>query len=59
MSSAYKRCPSCSSVNVVKNGFQSGRRRFKCKDCGLNFQSLKQDSRQSKSIVNQYVFKKR
>lgn len=31
-----KECPKCKSKKLVKNGFQSGKQRYKCKDCGFN-----------------------
>lgn len=58
MSSAYKKCPRCSSNQIVKQGFQYGRRRFKCKNCSKRFQSKKQNSRKINSIVKQLTFKK-
>ena len=58
MSSVYKKCPRCSSCNVVRNGYQSGRRRFKCKDCGKKFQSRKQSKRNNLKIIEDLVFKK-
>jgi len=58
MSSTYKNCPKCKSNKIVKIGFQSGRRRFKCKDCNKKFQSEKQKSRQKDSTINQLTFKK-
>ena len=58
MSSAYKNCPKCSSNKIVKIGFQSGRRRFKCKECGKKFQSKKQPKRYSEKIIKDLTFKK-
>ena len=58
MSSVYKNCPNCSSNQVVKNGFQSNRRVYKCKDCNKKFQSKPQKSRRINSIVNALTFKK-
>jgi transposase-like protein len=58
MSSAYKNCPNCSSNEILKIGFQSGRRRFKCKNCNKKFQSKKQTSRRIDSIVDALTFKK-
>jgi transposase-like protein len=29
-------CKFCSSVSLVKNGFNEGAQRYKCKDCGRN-----------------------
>jgi len=31
-----KNCPKCKSTRLIKNGFQSGIQRYKCKDCGCN-----------------------
>ena len=31
-------CPNCNNNIVVKNGFQKGKQRYKCKDCGKRFQ---------------------
>jgi len=58
MSSTYKNCPKCSSNKIVKIGFQSGRRRFKCKNCSKKFQSEKQRYRQNESVIDQLTFKK-
>jgi len=58
MSSTYKNCPKCSSNKIVKIGFQSGRRRFKCKECGKKFQSKKQKSRSNNLIIEDLTFKK-
>jgi transposase-like protein len=58
MSSTYKNCPDCSSNQVVRNGFQSNRRVFKCKNCGRKFQSKSQKDRKFSSIVNDLTFKK-
>src|SRR3989304_3628663 len=30
-------CPKCNSANHVKNGMASGRQRYKCKKCSLNY----------------------
>ena len=31
-------CPTCNSVNIVKNGsIHNGKKKFKCKDCGRQF----------------------
>ena len=58
MSSAYKNCPKCNSNKIIKNGFQSGHRRFKCKDCGKKFQSKKQSSRKKGLVIESLVSKK-
>jgi len=58
MSSTYKNCPKCSSNKIVKIGFQSGRRRFKCKECGKKFQSKKQKSRLKNTTMESLVSKK-
>ena len=58
MSSTYKNCPKCSSNKIVKIGFQSGRRRFKCKECGKKFQSKKQKSRLKNATLESLVSKK-
>src|SRR5690242_10922093 len=31
------RCKGCGSEEHVKNGFMRGKRRYRCKACGLNF----------------------
>lgn len=31
-------CPNCNNNIVVKNGFQKGKQRYKCKGCGKRFQ---------------------
>jgi len=33
-------CPHCKSNNIIKNGKYKGKQRFRCKDCGKNFNSL-------------------
>ena len=58
MSSGYKNCPKCKSKNVLKNGFQYNRQRYKCKDCKKQFQSNLQPKRNNNSIINQLTFKK-
>ena len=58
MSSTYKNCPKCSSNKILKIGFQSGRRRFKCKECGKKFQSKKQKSRLKNTTMESLVSKK-
>ena len=58
MNSAYKNCPKCKSNKVVKNGFQTGRIVYKCKNCSKKFQNKKINSRQYSSTINQPTFKK-
>ena len=58
MSSAYKNCPKCSSNKIVKNGFQSGRRIYKCKNCSKKFQNKKITSLKNESIVQDLTLKK-
>lgn len=58
MSSTYKNCPDCSSNKIVKNGFQSKRRLFKCNNCNKKFQSKPQKHRKTNSVVDQLTFKK-
>jgi transposase-like protein len=58
MNSTYKNCPYCNSNQVVKNGFQTGRRIYKCKNCGKKFQNKKVVSRKKDSIINALTFKK-
>jgi|SanBayMetagenome_1026888.scaffolds.fasta_scaffold94689_1 transposase-like protein len=58
MSSTYKNCPNCGSNKIAKIGFQSGRRRFKCKECGKKFQTKKQSFRKRNLVVDQLTFKK-
>lgn len=58
MNSTYKNCPHCNSNKVVKNGFQYGRRRYRCKDCGKQFQNKKVNSRKKNLIITDLVFKK-
>lgn len=31
------KCKECNSEEVVKNGYNAGKRRYRCKYCGLNF----------------------
>jgi transposase-like protein len=59
MSSQYKNCPSCSSNQIVKNGKQYGRIRYKCKECNKQFQSKIQNPRSENTIISNLVFKKR
>jgi transposase-like protein len=33
-------CPHCKSRHVVSNGNYKGRKKYKCKDCGKNFNDL-------------------
>jgi transposase-like protein len=35
-----KYCPHCKSRNVVSNGNYKGRKKYKCKECGKNFNNL-------------------
>ena len=58
MNSTYKNCPKCGSNKIVKIGFQSGRRRFKCKNCNNKFQSKKQPSPKKHSVITDLVSKK-
>jgi transposase-like protein len=58
MNSTYKNCPQCNSNKVVKNGFQYGRRRYKCKECGKQFQNKKVVSREHSVILETLVSKK-
>ena len=58
MSSTYKKCPKCNSNRVAKNGSQYGRKRFKCKDCGKQFQSKSQKSRKKDGVITELVSKK-
>ncbi len=58
MNSIYKNCPNCNSNQIIKNGFQSGRRVYKCKNCLKKFQNKKIVSRKNTSILNQLTFKK-
>jgi len=58
MNSTYKNCPRCNSNQVVKNGFQSGRRVYKCKSCGKKFQNKKVISRKNSTIISKLTFKK-
>ena len=37
--SRKKRCWSCNSLNVTKWGFQKGKQRFRCNNCGIYFTS--------------------
>ena len=38
MSKTVISCPRCESTKVIKNGFNHGRQRYKCKDCDRHFQ---------------------
>ena len=53
----YKNCPECKSNKIVKNGHKNSIQRFKCKSCGFRFQSRKQTSRKSSSLLNSYLLK--
>ena len=53
----YKNCPKCKSNQIVKNGHKNSIQRFKCKSCGFRFQSGKQTSRKSSSLLNSYLLK--
>jgi transposase-like protein len=35
-----RHCPHCKSRNVVSNGNYKGRKKYKCKECGKNFNNL-------------------
>ncbi|MDQ3847020.1 MAG: hypothetical protein M3342_23845 [Bacteroidota bacterium] len=37
MKSVKKRCWACGSLAVIRWGKQSGKQRFKCKQCGIFF----------------------
>ena len=54
----YKNCPECKSNKIVKNGFQSKKRRYRCKDCGKNFKSKSQSSRKNNSVMELLIVKK-
>jgi len=43
------RCKKCESVNVVKNGIIRDEQRYKCKECGCNFEL--DDKRTSEEII--------
>jgi transposase-like protein len=58
MSSTYKNCPNCGSNKIIKNGFQSGRRVFKCKNCNKKFQPKRQTNKLNLKILNSLTFKK-
>ena len=58
MNSTYKNCPHCNSNRVVKNGFQYGRRRYKCKNCNKQFQNKKVTLRKDKIVLDLLTFKK-
>jgi transposase-like protein len=53
----YKKCPECKSNKIVKNGHKNTLQRYKCKNCGFRFQSGKQTSRKSSSLLDSYLFK--
>ena len=36
-----KRCPKCGRTEKVKNGFNRGKQRYKCKNCGCNYTGTK------------------
>ena len=39
------KCPECSSLNITKRGFQDGKRRYICGDCGRNFLDIGEKKR--------------
>lgn len=45
------RCWGCQSLDVIRWGFQQGKQRFKCKNCGLLFTSIKPDQRKRNRLV--------
>ena len=48
------KCDSCGQENFVKNGFNRGLQRWKCKNCG--FQVTKPGSRKSQAHVNFAIY---
>ena len=36
-----KRCPKCKSKEKVKNGYNKGKQRYLCKECGRNYTGTK------------------
>lgn len=49
------RCPECNSLNIVKSGFQSGKQRYKCNECGKVFSVTRKDV----SMSNRYPWFKK
>ncbi len=47
-------CKRCSSQQVIKNGIVSGKQRYKCKDCNINFREG--DNRTSETIQAKKAF---
>ena len=52
-----KKCPNCTSVSVVKKGYQQGIQKWKCKECLQNFQANKK-SLPKEEIFCSFVFHK-
>ena len=52
-----KKCPYCSSLSVIKKGFQQGVQKWKCKDCLQYFQANKK-SLPKEEIFCSFVFHK-
>jgi hypothetical protein len=48
-------CPKCSSRLTKKNGYQYDRRRYKCLNCGHQFQSPKKEGKLKKKLWSAYV----
>ena len=55
-------CPSCSSLNVVKNGrIHNGKQNHKCRDCGRQFVEDPQQKRidqQTKALIDKLLLEK-
>ena len=43
-------CPKCNSVNIIRNGFDKGRQRYKCKDCKKRFWDTKVSKSKNKTM---------
>lgn len=50
-----KKCPKCTSKNCVKAGFNHGKQRYKCKDCGRQFTQT-EDKNATKRAFALYLY---
>lgn len=53
-----KQCPFCGSVSCVRNGFQEGHQRWKCKQCKKKFQANKTVPPSKEELFCLYIFNK-
>jgi hypothetical protein len=53
-----KQCPFCGSVSCVRNGFQEGHQRWKCKHCFKKFQANRTAPPSKEELFCLYVFNK-